>query len=176
MQYCQDAPKNAELNGLFQCQFAGADPTVFVGGVAVGQPGTIPRGLNAPLSPAGSCPANPNGPIADGTQLVDLTQNPGVGNAPAGSGSDGNQEPPATPATTTVAPAKTSAATPPAGNNGADTTPPAMGGDLKLQNGKDAQALNAKFATLTADSPCTGSCHVVRTSLLVLIFFSLSRR
>lgn len=143
--YCQQAPKNAQLNGLFQCQFAGANPTVFVGGAAVGQPGTIPFGKNAPLSPPGSCPANPNGPIADGTQLVDITQNPGVGGA--GNGSAGNTPPkatqpaPAPPASTPIAPPA-----PPA-NTGA--------GGFKLQNGKDAQALNAKFTTLNANSPCT---------------------
>ncbi|KAF7430810.1 hypothetical protein PC9H_006522 [Pleurotus ostreatus] len=165
VQYCQQAPKNAELNGLFQCQFAGANPTTFVGGVAVGQQGTIPLGLSAPLSPAGSCPANPNGPVPDGQQLADIVQSPGnVGSGNAGnnganggngnaSGNNGN------------------------GNNGANTgngndngnnaaatssAPPAAtptaaastGGDFKLKNGQDAQAQNAQFAGLTANSPC----------------------
>lgn len=31
------------------------------------------------------------------------------------------------------------------------------GGDFKVQNGRDAQALNAKFEALTADSACTGN-------------------
>lgn len=79
--YCQQAPKNAELNGLFQCQFQSADEKTFVGGIPVGQNGTIPFGLSAPLSPAGSCAANPSGPITDGSQLVDITQNPGVGSS-----------------------------------------------------------------------------------------------
>ena len=75
--YCQKAPRNAELNGLFQCQFQGDNPKVFVGGIAVGGPGTIPFGQNAPLSPPGSCPAHTSGPITDGTQLSDLTTSPG---------------------------------------------------------------------------------------------------
>lgn len=145
--YCQTAPKNAELAGLFQCQFAGSNQKLFVGNVAVGGAGTIPLGLSAPLNPAGSCPANPAGPIADGTQLVDLTTNPRAG---------GSAPPPAAttivapPAKTTAAPAKTTVATPPA------STPATGGGDFKLANGKAAQALNAKFLSLTADSPCTG--------------------
>ncbi|PPQ90738.1 hypothetical protein CVT25_010126 [Psilocybe cyanescens] len=144
--YCQTAPKNAELAGLFQCQFAGSNQKLFVGNVAVGGAGTIPLGLSAPLNPAGSCPANPAGPIADGTQLVDLTTNPRAG---------GSAPPPAAttivapPAKTTAAPAKTTVATPPA------STPATGGGDFKLANGKAAQALNAKFLSLTADSPCT---------------------
>ncbi len=76
--YCQQAPQNEELNGLFQCQYQGANQNVFVGNVDVGGQGTIPFGLNAPLSPAGSCAANPNGPIADGSQLTDITDDPGV--------------------------------------------------------------------------------------------------
>ena len=52
--YCQKSPRNIELNGLFQCQFAGVKETVFTGNVAVGAPGTIPFGMTAPLSPAGS--------------------------------------------------------------------------------------------------------------------------
>jgi len=77
--YCQQAPQNAELNGLFQCQFQGANQKLFVGNVAVGGQGTIPFGLNAPVDPAGSCAANSNGPIADGSQLTDITDDPGVG-------------------------------------------------------------------------------------------------
>ena len=83
--YCQTAPKNAELNGLFQCQFSSADEQTFVGGIAVGSPGTIPFGLNAPVNPPGSCPANPTGPVPDGQQLVDITQDPGV---PSAGGAD----------------------------------------------------------------------------------------
>ena len=151
MPYCQQAPKNAELAGLFQCQFQGANPKTFVGGVAVGQPGTIPFGLKAPLNPAGSCPANPNGPIAAGTQLVDITQNPGVGNTGSGAA--------AAPPAASSAAAKSAAATAPVADSAtASPSPAAAGaGGFKLQNGKDAQALNAKFATLTAQSSCNGT-------------------
>jgi hypothetical protein len=77
--YCQKAPKNSELNGLFQCQFQGDNPTTFAPAVSGDTAsGNIPFGMTSALSPAGSCPANPSGPIADGTQLVDLTTNPGV--------------------------------------------------------------------------------------------------
>lgn len=75
--YCQTPPKNPELSGLYQCQFQGDNPTVFTGNVAVGDLGTIPLGLSAPLSPPGSCPANSAGPIPDGSQLVAITQVPG---------------------------------------------------------------------------------------------------
>ncbi|EJF60601.1 hypothetical protein DICSQDRAFT_147813 [Dichomitus squalens LYAD-421 SS1] len=40
--YCQEAPKNSELNGLFQCQYLGTDQQTFVGGLALGSAGTIP--------------------------------------------------------------------------------------------------------------------------------------
>lgn len=196
MPYCQQAPKNPELNGLFQCQFQGADPKTFVGGIAVGQPGTIPFGKTAPLSPAGSCPANPGGPIAAGSQLVSITQNPGVGGAGGSSGSGNASKnagsnstgsaaaPPASagsqvaPVAAAPAPAAPSASSgscnagsgskhssansssaamgtgSPATNNAATA---AGGSGFKLQNGKDAQQLNAKFATLSATSSCTSA-------------------
>lgn len=170
--YCQSAPRNAELNGLFQCQFQGDNPTTFVGSIAVGGNGTIPFGMSAPVSPAGSCPANPSGPIADGSQLVDLTQNPGVGGTTASndttSGSNG---------TTTVA---TPSATPSSDSSDSDcgedpsepmptaslamaasspaaasATPSSTSGNFKLANGQNAQKLNAQFAALTVTSPCT---------------------
>ncbi|EPQ56757.1 hypothetical protein GLOTRDRAFT_128694 [Gloeophyllum trabeum ATCC 11539] len=81
--YCQQAPKNTELNGLYQCQYPSADKTTFVGGLQVGANGMIPFGMGAPLSSVGSCPANPSGPIADGSQLTDVTSDPGVGHSTA---------------------------------------------------------------------------------------------
>ena len=69
--YCQVAPKNVELNGLFHCQFAGSDFTAFSGD----QSGNIPLGLAA-LNPAGSCPAKPDGPVPDGVQLNTLVHDP----------------------------------------------------------------------------------------------------
>lgn len=150
--YCQTAPRNTELNGLFQCQFAGANPKVFVGGVAVGGPGTIPFGHNAPLNPPGSCPANPNGPVPDGQQLVDITQNPGTPNAGSQTG-PGNSSNTTTTTPTTTTPTPTAASSPPASSS--STTTDSSSGDFHLQNGEDAQKLNAQFATLTANSPCT---------------------
>jgi hypothetical protein len=89
MPYCQEAPQNEELKGLFQCQFKGANPTKFVGDLAVGAPGTIPFGQTEPLEVPGSCPAHPDGPIDDGTQLVDITQEPCVENTSGAPPADG---------------------------------------------------------------------------------------
>ncbi|KAI6010761.1 hypothetical protein F5J12DRAFT_821573 [Pisolithus orientalis] len=135
--YCQSAPRNAELSGLFQCQFQGDNPQTFVGGIAVGGSGTIPFGMNAPVSPAGSCPAHPSGPIPDGSQLVGITQNPGVGGA-----NTGNPAP-----TSQIAVATVSSPT------------PASAGDFRLSNGKAAQQLNAQFALLTPSSSCTSDTN-----------------
>ena len=142
--YCEQAPKNAELNGLFQCQYVGANQNEFVGGLAVGVPGTIPFGHQAALNPLGSCPANPSGPIADGTQLYDITTNPqapggSVASAPAAS---------STPAPVSSMSSYSNTSMPAA-------AAPATGG-FKLANGQAAQKLNAQFATLTPDSACTG--------------------
>ncbi|KAH8979164.1 proline-rich protein [Lactarius hatsudake] len=129
VEYCQKAPRNAELNGLFQCQFQGADPVNFTNGLKAGDAGTIPFGQTAVLNPAGSCPAHTSGPIADGTQLADQVSSPGV---PSGSGSNNNAPPAPSP-----------------------TSPKAAAKGFAVLNGQDAQALNEKFKTLTADSSCT---------------------
>jgi len=70
--YCQTAPKNAELNGLFHCQFAGSDFTKFSGD----QTGNLPLGVSA-VNPPGSCPAL-NHPVPDGVQLDSLVSSPGT--------------------------------------------------------------------------------------------------
>lgn len=216
--YCQTAPKNSELNGLFQCQYQGADQKNFVGGLALGSPGTIPFGMTAALNPLGSCKANPSGPIADGTQLVDLTQDPGVGSSggsssgssgattPAtdtgsgssdngGNGDNGNNSPDdgsdngdncpddgsdngnngsdngnngsdcpddgsdngdnGDNGGSTSTPAATSTDAAPATQTPSGSTATGGASGFQEQNGKDAQALNQKFASLTADSSCT---------------------
>lgn len=146
--YCQQAPRNAELNGLFQCQFAGANQNQFVGGLAPGQPGTMPLGYSAPLSPLGSCPANPEGPIPDGQQLSDITTNP---HAPGGTDTSSSDPPAAQTPTPSSAPALVaSSVTPPASSISSTAS------GFALANGQAAQKLNAQFATLTADSSCTG--------------------
>jgi len=71
--YCQIAPKNAELNGLFHCQFAGSHFPLFSGD----QTGNVPLGLTA-VNPPGSCPANPDGPVPNGVQLETLVSSPGA--------------------------------------------------------------------------------------------------
>ncbi|KAL0953710.1 hypothetical protein HGRIS_004903 [Hohenbuehelia grisea] len=158
--YCQKAPKNSELNGLFQCQFAGANPKTFVGGVAVGGQGTIPFGQNAPVNPPGSCPANPNGAVADGKQLADIAQNPGSGKAPAAASPAVAASDAAMPTAVSPggAPASGSVATGAAMPTGAGAGAGASSGNgapgFLIQNGKDAQALNAKFASLSAESSC----------------------
>ncbi|KAJ7115906.1 hypothetical protein C8R44DRAFT_841816 [Mycena epipterygia] len=153
--YCQTAPASPLLSGLFQCQFQGASATTFVGGLSVGAPGTVPFGLKS-LTPLGSCKANPSGPIADGTQLVDLTQNPGV----SSSSSNGTAASSAPETSAVVEPTSTAAA-PPIASTAAPTsssTLPAStstSSNFQLQNGLDAQKLNAQFQTLTANSSCT---------------------
>ena len=165
---------------MFQCQFQGADEQTFVGGTKVGGAGTIPFGLNAPVSPPGSCPANPNGPIADGTQLVDVTQDPGVQNVGKSTGSANNSgtgkatgsksgskaQSSAAPAAASTAP-PTRAASPPPSDSSSSS-----GSSFQLQNGQDAQALNAKFATLTASSSCNGTCPLLEDSFLQLTYVS----
>jgi hypothetical protein len=164
--YCNQAPVNSELDGLFQCQYEGANLSQFVGGLSVGDAGTIPLNHNGAVTPPGSCPANPAGPIADGSQLGTLTTNP---NAPGANGSP----PPAAP-TSVSGPSPTavptsagscptssatdSAPTPPQStpNPAASPAPASLAtGSFQLANGQAAQKLNAQFATLTADSTCT---------------------
>jgi len=157
--YCQVAPRNQELAGLFQCQFQGVNDNVFTGQVALGAPGTFPLGQSSALSPPGSCPANPGGKIADGTQLDAIVDSPG--NVSPG---NNNAKPPpqavVTPPATSAAPppaataVTTSAADPPATTPVAD--PPANNTTgFQQQNGKDAQALNVQFATLAEGASCT---------------------
>lgn len=178
--YCQTAPRNAELDGLFHCQFASSDFTKFSGD----QTGNVPLGLTAAVSPPGSCPAKPDGPVPDGVQLNTLVQSPGTpATAAAASGAASGT---AADPTTAADPASGSAATSTEAADPADSTDAvdpttadasadnaAAGGaaaaaapastpattsasssSFTLQNGLDAQALNAQFATLTAASPC----------------------
>ncbi|KIM83062.1 hypothetical protein PILCRDRAFT_784254 [Piloderma croceum F 1598] len=137
--YCQQAPKNSELNGLFQCQFQGDDPKTFVGGAKAGSTGTIPFGMSSPVSPAGSCKANTSGPIKDGSQLTDITSDPGV---TSGTASASTSLP-------IILLNSGSGLTSAAAASGT-----ASSGGFKLQNGKDAQKLNAKFSKLTTSSSC----------------------
>ncbi|KAJ3711951.1 hypothetical protein C8R42DRAFT_595303 [Lentinula raphanica] len=172
--YCQSAPKNAELNGLFHCQFASSDFTKFSGD----QTGNVPLGLSA-VNPPGSCPAL-NTPVPDGVQLNTLVTSPGVpeggGNGAANattttaanesnsSVSAASTAAPSTPApsSSTVANAGVGAApatevsatsAPAAVPSAANTTTSAS--RFQLQNGEDAIKLNSQFAGLTASSSCT---------------------
>ncbi|KAF7356645.1 hypothetical protein MVEN_00999000 [Mycena venus] len=146
--YCQKAPTSPLLSGLFQCQFQGASPTTFVGGLSVGAAGTVPFGLKS-LSPLGSCKAHPSGPIADGTQLVDLTQDPGIGSS--SNGSDSAAPSSSAPETSVGVEPTSTAGAPPA----ATSPSTSASSDFHLQNGLDAQKLNAQFKGLTASSSCT---------------------
>jgi len=155
VEYCQQAPRNAELNGLFQCQFQGVDPNNFTNGQKAGGPGTIPFGQTAVLNPAGSCPAHTSGPIAAGSQLVDQVSSPGVPSSlGSGSGSN-NSTSPATPHHNVAA--SPTDATPTPSPTPSKSTPSSSSGakGFAVQNGKDAQALNEQFKTLTTNSPCT---------------------
>ncbi|KAG7439179.1 uncharacterized protein BT62DRAFT_924873 [Guyanagaster necrorhizus] len=161
--YCQTAPKNSELNGLFHCQFAGSDFTKFSGD----QTGNVPLGLTA-VNPAGSCPAKPDGPVPDGVQLNTLVTNPGVGssNSTGSAAVTGSSQPTgsstATGSVSAAAAASTVSAAVAANNGAAGSTSIASAASasasttgFQLQNGEDAKALNAQFATLTPSSPCT---------------------
>ncbi|KAK0204287.1 hypothetical protein DFS33DRAFT_1434377 [Desarmillaria ectypa] len=151
--YCQTAPKNSELNGLFHCQFAGSNFAKFSGD----QTGNVPLGLNA-VNPPGSCPAKRDGPVPDGVQLNTLVSNPGVGSTSSGSSSSTGS--------TSIA-SSYSTSTAPAANNAGDAVAPgssptasaikstSTGTGFHKQNGENAKALNAQFASLTTSSPCT---------------------
>jgi len=125
--YCQQAPKNPELDGLFHCQFSGSDFTKFSGD----QTGNLPLGLTS-VNPPGSCPAKTDGPVPDGVQLNTLVTSPGTPE-------DGNAT---TPVANTSAPAN-------------KTLVARQAKSFTLQNGVDAQKLNAQFSTFSADTPCT---------------------
>ena len=161
--YCQQAPSNAELNGLFQCQFQGVDPNNFTNGQKVGAAGTIPFGQTSPVNPPGSCPANPSGPITAGAQLVDLVSSPGVpSGSSSGSGSAQAPSPSPSPSSTpAVKGAEAADPTPSSSDSPAPSPSPSSSSSgsqgFQAQNGKDAQQLNEQFKTLTADSTCTGT-------------------
>lgn len=150
---------------MFQCQFQGANQKTFVGGLALGAAGTIPFGHTEALNPLGSCAANPDGPIADGTQLTDITQDPGLKNVSGSSSApskSSTSEPQKTSsaaaaASTTEATATTTevSAAPPAETSSASSS--SSSSNFRLQNALDAQKLNAQFQTLTADSSCSGT-------------------
>ncbi|KAH8109626.1 hypothetical protein DFH11DRAFT_910893 [Phellopilus nigrolimitatus] len=173
--YCQTAPDNTELSGLFHCQFASSDFTKFSGD----QTGNVPLGLSA-VSPAGSCPAKTDGPVPDGVQLNSLVQSPGTpegGNATGGA-SASSAPAGASPSSSTITGATASAAssTPVASSPltavssssaaapsiAAAATSSAPGAQpFTLQNGLDAQKANAAAATLASGSACTaGSAPV----------------
>lgn len=123
----------------------------FAGNLKLGDAGTIPLGLNAPLNPLGSCHANPQGPVTNGVQLTDITDSPGQvgGGGGVRAAVTANVPPPSTalqPAPVVVSASPAPAAIP----------APSVGG-FALQNGMAAQALNKQFATLLAGSSCTGA-------------------
>jgi hypothetical protein len=146
--YCENAPRNSELNGLFQCQFSGVNNSIF-GSLANQVPleqsqtgaGTIPFGLSSPLTPPGSCPANPGGEIPDGEQLNTIASNPGVG---VSSGSN-NTTPPPPAALTTPASAPPVSSTPPVSSApAASSTPPVSSSQAsQTPSGSGFQVTNA---------------------------------
>ncbi|KAL5513871.1 hypothetical protein ACEPAG_2632 [Sanghuangporus baumii] len=171
--YCQKAPKNAELNGFFHCQFAGSDFTKFSGD----QTGNLPLGLSA-VNPPGSCPAKIDGPVPDGVQLNTLVSNPGTpegGNASSGatsantgavssatdsianaSATDGAPSVSITPDSGAKGAGDVTSVAPPAASSpAASASAPADAKPFTLQNGLDAQKGNAAAATISAGSSCT---------------------
>ncbi|CCM02029.1 uncharacterized protein FIBRA_04105 [Fibroporia radiculosa] len=179
--YCQQAPNNTELNGYYQCQFSGANQQVFVGNLQVGAAGTIPFGLTTPVSPPGSCPANPSGPIADGDQLVNITTNPGTpatgsgqGNATASAASgSGSVTATATATTATATETESSECGGDDDDDGEETTTTAptataatstatsssSSSSFLLSNGQKAQQQNAQFSSLTSSTSCTAGTN-----------------
>jgi len=107
------------------------------------------------LNPLGSCPAHTSGPIADGSQLSDIVSTPGVGQSSSSSGSNSdsgsNSESSTVVVTATASPTTVTATASSAPSSSASSS---SSSGFALQNAQDAQALNAKFATLTADSSC----------------------
>lgn len=98
---------------MYQCQFKGVNPKTFVGGLAVGAPGTIPFGMTSPVNPPGSCPANPGGPIADGSQLTDITTVPFASGSSAPAADPTSSSTAAGPSSTSTTPAEDSSSTTP---------------------------------------------------------------
>ncbi|KZS99882.1 uncharacterized protein LAESUDRAFT_765126 [Laetiporus sulphureus 93-53] len=170
--YCQSAPNNTELEGFYQCQWQGSNQESFVGGLTLGEAGTIPFGLTAAVSPLGSCPAQTSGPVADGDQLTSTTTNPGTA---ATGDSTGNNTSSDTSASASVVASTSAVSTLVAASTAAAATTSAVTVDsitatatataassssssssnFLLANGEDAQQQNAEFATLTANSSCT---------------------
>jgi len=182
--YCQKAPKNAELNGLFHCQFAGSKFPTFSGD----QTGNLPLGVTA-VNPAGSCPAKTDGPVPDGEQLATLVKDPGVPSASGDSGNntttgsdndsgsddnstddgDDDEDSGATGGdsgdddTDSCSDGGSVSSSTPASPSGSTSVPADnkgsgsnnSGSSFKLTNGQDAQKLNAQFATLSATGSCT---------------------
>ncbi|EPQ59263.1 hypothetical protein GLOTRDRAFT_114005 [Gloeophyllum trabeum ATCC 11539] len=166
--YCQTAPKNEELNGLFHCQFAGSDFTKFSGD----QTGNVPLGLTA-VNPPGSCPAKPDGPVPDGVQLNTLVTSPGTpgGNSTgeasttASASASATESASETESTATSSAAAASSAVTgnsdsdgaAAGNNTGSGGAAASGStkSFTLSNGQEAQKQNAQFATLSDSDSCT---------------------
>ncbi|EPT01271.1 hypothetical protein FOMPIDRAFT_1023366 [Fomitopsis schrenkii] len=163
--YCQSAPKNAELDGLFQCQFAGANENTFVGGLAVGSAGTIPFGLTSAVSPAGSCPAHPDGPVPDGEQLSDLVSSPGTPSS--GSGSSGSASASASDVASTTAAATSAAATSaaaPTQSSGATDSGSCV---IATETASDASATaTATAVSSTASATATGTNSSSSSSFL----------
>jgi len=168
VEYCGTTPKNQELAGLFQCQFKGDNPAKFTNGNAVGGAGTIPFGFTAPLNPAGACPANPTGPIADGSQLISITSDPGLNNkiGSSGSSSSGSTSSAAASAATSEAASATSSAASSASTSGTDSSDD---GDTSFptsasDSGSDDTGSATSGATATTSSSATDAASTGTTA------------
>jgi len=135
--YCQRAPKNKELNGLFHCQFEGSK-AAFSGD----QTGNVPLGLDK-VDPVGSCLANPAGFVPAAQQLEKITQDPGV---PIGGLSAGGQNP----SPTTTKKTKTKSKSTGTSANGSST------GNLAKATGTPA-VKDLKSDTPDDTNTCTGT-------------------
>lgn len=128
--------------------------------------------MNAALTPAGSCKANSAGPVADGVQLSDITQNPGITSSDSGSGGTSNNG-----ACTAAASLQNSTSSQ---DSSATLTPTSAvttstadsGSVFVLQNGLDAQKLNAQFTSLTSSSSCQSIISLSFSSRPLTFLFS----
>ncbi|CUA75694.1 proline-rich protein [Rhizoctonia solani] len=158
--YCQTAPKNEELDGLFQCQFSGAKQDTFTGNVKAGAAGTLNKLVQNPGSGNTGNIGGGNGNGNGDNTNTSSSAAPETTSAPGNGNQDGSQT--VTVTRTQVKTVTVTAGSPAATPSGAtpitDATTPAVTADatkpFQLQNGKDAQALNKSFESLTESSSC----------------------
>ncbi|EIM84694.1 uncharacterized protein STEHIDRAFT_140294 [Stereum hirsutum FP-91666 SS1] len=154
--YCQTAPNNTELNGFFHCQFNSSDFTKFSGD----QTGNTPLGLSA-VDPAGSCPANPSGPVDDGVQLNTLVSSPGTPiTSNANATSSGNATASASSANSTA----TAAASASSNSTAKATSAAAKSSSAAASSSTSAIAIARRASSVTISGSDTATATVATSS------------